>query len=339
MGGDDYWLYYKSLERGTFEGLQRVSATPSQVECTAHELLLRLRGVATGDGFGHFKPAATISSFESAQRAPPDCAAQIDLEALLRQEKLATHSWSVIVLPANHVTRTRPMKENLTLAIRTAVSALAIQVYKIFVSMPLGEALSLVLSVVICAFCSRILEQALLSWPLRFYIIRRHLMPEARFEGVWINVLDNIPRRPISIACIEYNCSSGKYRYHGFGFEESGELRASWASTDVKFNLGQDSLWYIAQGQIRDAKAETIDSFGRLHFSRDNSNSPAQGTGFFVDFGTRLIKTTFVMRRLTSAAGSSGKSRPVTTMPDIAEMTRLAREHYGSQAAPSRAIQ
>lgn len=40
-----YWLHYKRLERGTFEGLQRKSAGAPHVECTAHELHLLLRGV------------------------------------------------------------------------------------------------------------------------------------------------------------------------------------------------------------------------------------------------------------------------------------------------------
>ena len=40
-----YWLHYKRLERGTFEGMKRLDARATHVECTAHELHLLLRGV------------------------------------------------------------------------------------------------------------------------------------------------------------------------------------------------------------------------------------------------------------------------------------------------------
>ena len=40
-----YWLHYKRLERGTFEGMKRIGASSTHVECTAHELHLLLRGV------------------------------------------------------------------------------------------------------------------------------------------------------------------------------------------------------------------------------------------------------------------------------------------------------
>lgn len=40
-----YWLHYKRLERGTFEGMKRLDADATHVECTAHELHLLLRGV------------------------------------------------------------------------------------------------------------------------------------------------------------------------------------------------------------------------------------------------------------------------------------------------------
>jgi len=210
------------------------------------------------------------------------------------------------------------LKEPIRIFVLALGGALAIKLYGYFGAKGMDDGLSLVTAVVITTSIVKLMQYLLLEAPMRVRSLRSMLDPSSALEGVWINEIEALDPRPVSIACIEYNAHSGSYRYFGYGFDVEGAVRATWESTRASIDLSRDRLDYLGEGQLKDGDAEVIKSFGELLFKRDEGGVYRSGTGFFVDFGTGFFKTTFSMQRLVDLEG-----RPLRAIPSVEDCRDL----------------
>lgn len=215
------------------------------------------------------------------------------------------------------------MKNILKLILVGIASTIAIKLNAYLVEQNFNSLFSVILSAVAGSSFVKLSDYFLFEFPMKFPSLRKYVDDNSKYEGIWIHYLYHLKDRPLSIACIEYNQYSKKYRYYGKGLDENGQLKATWESVDLIINLEKDEINYLGQGQLFDEQAETIMSYGQLKFAKGINGKYENGTGFFVDFGTQFFKTKFVMQKveLPSKVFSKGYG-----LPSDEEIKKIAQE-------------
>lgn len=146
---------------------------------------------------------------------------------------------------------------------------------------------------------AQLLDSLLVTLPRKSRIARRLLDPRSKYEGIWI-ITDDLAERPYSYATIEYNPTASTYTYYGTSFDLQGKPRATWKSSELVFDHASSEIRFFAEGQLVDPEGEILKSWGSMNFEKDSiGGSFTRGKGFFVDFGTKFLKSHFYLDRLS----------------------------------------
>lgn len=161
------------------------------------------------------------------------------------------------------------------------------------------------LAALLCAGALSVVAATLMDWvfkvlPKKSKLLRSCLDPRCKYEGVWILTLEGIPLRPYSYATIEYNPVSANYIYSGTGFELSGKVGSTWSTSELDFNHTKNEIRFFAESQLADSDAEFVKNWGYIAFEKESFGKEfTRGKGFFVDIGTKFLKSHFYLERMS----------------------------------------
>jgi hypothetical protein len=216
------------------------------------------------------------------------------------------------------------------LAALSAVAAVKVAEYLTTNSPELGALSIILIAASVATILGGLFDEMLEFSGRRVPFLRKEFDPRARFEGVWIAHVFDLPDRPIAYVTISYNADADAYIYQGSAFNEKGELGSSWICPKIDFDLAKNEIRFVSEAQLVNAEAqgEISRSFGHIHFEKNffgRKRRYSRGKGFFFDFGTQSRRAHFIVDRLDpKTVFDLIKKREVITHEDISELIRKA---------------
>lgn len=201
----------------------------------------------------------------------------------------------------------------------------------------LDPLISILLAGVASIVVAQIVDGLFVMLPKRSRRIRRLLDPRAKFEGTWI-ITDEVLSRPYSYATIEYNPTASTYTYYGTAFDLEGQPRATWKSSELIFEHALNEIRFFADSQLADSEGEMLKSWGCINFEKESfGDNFTRGKGFFVDFGTKFLKSHFYLDRLSKADVERFIKKKKVRSHD--EMAELIRAYHNARRVPYSGLQ
>ncbi|MCL2445493.1 MAG: hypothetical protein FWD06_01835 [Oscillospiraceae bacterium] len=135
--------------------------------------------------------------------------------------------------------------------------------------------LAIIIAVVVALFIT-LISEFLLTKSTEFRWTRKIFSPFAKYEGRWIEVLQDKPDYPYAICEIIYT-GNGEYDFKGTNYPRDSSLAQRNFGCD-KFYLNKNGFGYVDVLHFGTTKG-----YGTYSFSNLKPGDPTKATGFFVD--------------------------------------------------------
>lgn len=139
-------------------------------------------------------------------------------------------------------------------------------------------------SIIIIFFKAIFLEIPYLVKPLR-----KKLLPIAEMEGSWVEIVNTLGERVVSVAHIDYDKKNKKHFYHGIGYDQNGNIKATWTAKHLSHESGDNihAFTFTGNGTYKETN-QRVRTVGQVSFnSLDpllNPHELSTGYGAYYDY-------------------------------------------------------
>jgi hypothetical protein len=126
--------------------------------------------------------------------------------------------------------------------------------------------------------------------------VRKYYDKRAKYEGTWIERIENRKIILNSIFSIRYDRSSDNYAVYGVALDQRGELYSTWNSKYVEIDITKNEIRYSFEAEkVADSG---IIGYSVLSFFSKVRKEMDYGKGYFVDMGNELQRCDFKFSKI-----------------------------------------
>lgn len=153
---------------------------------------------------------------------------------------------------------------------------------------------ALTLSVSVAVVATVTFKFLLLSFPLYLRVTRSLLQPEAKFEGTWVMKIhaDKCVGEEFfyryAVGKLSFNNGTLSYGYEGRAFDDQGNPKGKWQSTNLTFDQKLSQFRYFYEGEVYLEVIKQVKGAGILTFHENDEGTYTEATDFFVEIADSI---------------------------------------------------
>ena len=190
-------------------------------------------------------------------------------------------------------------RNGITISLTAMLPILAVPFYIYLTSKDISQILALLIlmliSILIACFSYFFLPNLL----NRFYFIRSLFDPLARYEGLWVIIIDvenKVDDRVCGVSSFKYNKFENSYLYSGENYNNKGALVVSFSGSEIQYSQHINGFRYFGPGKKND---DTVfNSYGEIAFTETGDKRINSAHGFFINNTKTFVRAKFIANRI-----------------------------------------
>lgn len=127
-------------------------------------------------------------------------------------------------------------------------------------------------------------------------LLRRWLLRDQFFEGVWVDVVEEEPRH---FAIVQIEFRDGAYEINGEAYAGNASFLGNWKSSEAWATSRQ--LRYTYRGSVQNPAVWDYDGMTEYNFVGNEGGAPNTFSGFYVDLNREPVRKRIRGQRVSSA--------------------------------------